>query len=109
MNPNYCTIEEARATAAKLKDIGGGVKAIYLPQSGGPQPTITDPQHREQTEHRQYLFIFQNGNTETPAGMWAYLFSRMPAWMARMFYGGTVEPGNGKPVVGVSWQEEYRA
>jgi hypothetical protein len=99
-------LAEAKQTAKKLYDVGGGVKAIYLGyvHPGSPWDVNTDPKN---PERKQYLFIFNNGNTESSAGLWHYQFSKwyMPEWLVKNIYAGTVEPGNGKPVVGVSWKE----
>jgi hypothetical protein len=56
MNPNQlATLDEAKAIAAKLGSIGGGVADIYIPEYFGP---FAAP---EQGDRKFYHFKFKNG------------------------------------------------
>lgn len=64
MNPNQlATLDEAKAIAAKLANIGGGIKDIYIPEYTGPfaTPQIGDSKF--------YHFRFYNGAEGFNAGL----------------------------------------
>lgn len=64
MNPNQlATLDEAKAIAAKLSGIGGGVADVYIPQYYGPFATP------ENGTAKFYHFRFHNGADGFNAGL----------------------------------------